>query len=201
MGVLLSTCADDPNAEAAQIRKRDGTQSTSAACNNNSDDELVNAKDDGSRILCVSSLTAAVDDIVVDTASIPAAPTGLDELARQLKHGARRKIVVMVGAGISVAAGIPDFRTPGTGLYSNLQKYDLPHAEAIFTLSYFKKKPAAFYTLAKELFPGGYKPTVTHYFIRLLHQKGLLVRCFTQNIDSLESQAGLPKQKLVSSIM
>jgi NAD-dependent SIR2 family protein deacetylase len=40
--------------------------------------------------------------------------------------------------------------------------------------------------LAKELFPGQYKPTPTHLFIRLLHDKGLLRRCFTQNIDSLE---------------
>jgi NAD-dependent SIR2 family protein deacetylase len=36
----------------------------------------------------------------------------------------------------SVAAGIPDFRSPGTGLYSNLAKYNLPAPEAIFTISY-----------------------------------------------------------------
>ena len=32
----------------------------------------------------------------------------------------------MTGAGISVSAGIPDFRSPKTGLYANLQKYNLP---------------------------------------------------------------------------
>ena len=50
-----------------------------------------------------------------------------------------------------------------------------------------------FSLLAKELFPGQFEPTPTHYFIRLLHEKGLLLRCFSQNIDSLETQAGLPK--------
>ena len=46
--------------------------------------------------------------------------------------------------GISTAAGIPDFRSPGTGLYDNLQKYDLPYAEAIFDIAYFK---VSFYSL------------------------------------------------------
>lgn len=36
------------------------------------------------------------------------------------------------------AAGIPDFRSPGTGLYSNLQSYDLPYPEAIFEIGFFK---------------------------------------------------------------
>jgi len=53
------------------------------------------------------------------------------------------------GAGLSVAAGIPDFRSPGTGLYSKLQEYKLPYPEAIFELSYFKKNPTAFLGLAK----------------------------------------------------
>jgi NAD-dependent SIR2 family protein deacetylase len=35
---------------------------------------------------------------------------------------------------------------------------------------------------------GNYQPTPTHHFIKLLHDKGLLLRCFSQNIDSLEHQ-------------
>jgi NAD-dependent SIR2 family protein deacetylase len=46
-------------------------------------------------------------------------------------------------------AGIPDFRTPGTGLYDNLQKYNLPHPEAVFSMDYFQVNPTPFYQLAK----------------------------------------------------
>lgn len=59
----------------------------------------------------------------------------------------------MCGAGLSVSAGIPDFRTPGTGLYSNLQKFDLPYPEAVFEINYFKRNPAPFFMLAKVHHP------------------------------------------------
>eukprot|EP00873_Tetraselmis_striata_P007124 jgi/Tetstr1/427388/TSEL_017552.t1 len=123
----------------------------------------------------------------------------LQGVAKLILDGKARKVVVMCGAGISVSAGIPDFRTPGTGLYDNLQKYDLPHPEAVFDIDYFRGNPEPFYRLAKELFPGQFRPTPTHHFIRLLHDKGLLLRCYTQNIDSLESQAGLPTSSLVAA--
>ena len=48
-----------------------------------------------------------------------------------------------------LSAGIPDFRSPQTGLYNNLQKYNLPHPQAVFELDYFKKKPEPFYQVAK----------------------------------------------------
>lgn len=47
-------------------------------------------------------------------------------------------VVVMAGAGISTSAGIPDFRSPGTGLYSQLEKYNLPYPEAVFHLDFFR---------------------------------------------------------------
>jgi hypothetical protein len=49
-----------------------------------------------------------------------------------------KNIIVMTGAGISTAAGIPDFRSPGTGLYDNLQKYNLPSPQSVFDITYFK---------------------------------------------------------------
>ena len=53
--------------------------------------------------------------------------------------------------------------------------------------------------MAQELFPGSFRPTATHFFMRMLHEKGLLARCFTQNIDSLESLAGLPTDAVVAA--
>eukprot|EP00698_Gefionella_okellyi_P009590 TRINITY_DN2453_c0_g1_i2.p1 TRINITY_DN2453_c0_g1~~TRINITY_DN2453_c0_g1_i2.p1 ORF type:complete len:634 (+),score=101.04 TRINITY_DN2453_c0_g1_i2:87-1904(+) len=123
----------------------------------------------------------------------------LEALIPHLASGKFTNIVVMAGAGISTAAGIPDFRTPGTGLYDNLQKYDLPHPTAIFEIGYFKTNPRPFFTLAKELYPGNFDPTTTHYFVRLLEQKGLLLRCYTQNIDTLERVAGIAPDKLVEA--
>lgn len=51
----------------------------------------------------------------------------------------------------------------------------------------------------QELWPGNFDPTPTHYFMRLLHDKGLLLRCYTQNIDSLEAQAGLPRSAVIAA--
>ncbi|NWY98746.1 SIR2 deacetylase, partial [Loxia curvirostra] len=128
----------------------------------------------------------------------------LDELSlagvsRFLKSERCKNIVCMVGAGISTSAGIPDFRSPGTGLYSNLQSYNLPYPEAIFEIGFFKKHPEPFFALARELYPGQFKPTVCHYFMRLLQDKGLLLRCYTQNIDTLERVAGLDPELLVEA--
>ena len=62
-----------------------------------------------------------------------------------------RNIIVMVGAGISTAAGIPDFRSPKSGLYANLEKYDLPAPEALFDLGYLQQKPEKFYQACADL--------------------------------------------------
>lgn len=123
----------------------------------------------------------------------------LKQLLDKIKDGTIKDIVLMVGAGISVSAGIPDFRSPQTGLYANLQKYNLPTPEAIFDIGYLRKEPKAFNTLAKELYPGEFYPTPTHHFINLLATKGILRRCFSQNIDGLETMANLPEDKLMQA--
>ena len=98
-----------------------------------------------------------------------------DKLVNGFKTGKFKKVVVLTGAGISVSAGIPDFRSPKTGLYANLQKYNLPKPESIFDIKYFKEKPEAFYQLANEFLDlSKFNPTPTHYFARLLQDKNIL---------------------------
>ncbi|KTG42453.1 hypothetical protein cypCar_00032915 [Cyprinus carpio] len=123
----------------------------------------------------------------------------LEDIAENIRERKFKRIVVMAGAGISTPSGIPDFRSPGSGLYDNLQQYNLPYAEAIFEINYFHHNPNPFFALAKELYPGNYQPNLTHYFIRLLHDKGQLLRMYTQNIDGLERMAGIPPKMLVEA--
>uniref|UniRef100_T1IPY0 NAD-dependent protein deacetylase n=1 Tax=Strigamia maritima TaxID=126957 RepID=T1IPY0_STRMM len=122
-----------------------------------------------------------------------------DGIVNYIKNGTCKNIIVLTGAGVSTSAGIPDFRSPGSGLYDNLQKFDLPHPQAIFEISYFKENPQPFFSLAKELYPGSFKPTPCHYFIRLLHEKNMLLRLYTQNIDTLERIALIPEEKIVEA--
>eukprot|EP01147_Barroeca_monosierra_P009494 gene9494-1735_t len=105
----------------------------------------------------------------------------------------------MAGAGISTSAGIPDFRSPGTGLYDNLQKYNLDAPEDVFSIDFFRSNPSPFFELARELYPGNFKPTPSHIFIRLLQEKDMLLRHYTQNIDTLERVAGIREEKLVEA--
>lgn len=123
----------------------------------------------------------------------------LEALAEYMKSGKVSKIVVMTGAGISTSAGIPDFRSPETGLYANLARLNLPYAEAVFDIGFFRENPEPFYTLAHDLYPGKFRPTITHSFIRLLQDKGLLLKLFTQNIDCLEREAGVTDDKIVEA--
>ncbi|XP_071161602.1 NAD-dependent protein deacetylase sirtuin-2-like [Mytilus edulis] len=59
-------------------------------------------------------------------------------IVKYIKDGKAKNIITMAGAGISTSAGIPDFRSPETGLYDNLQKYNLPEPTAVFSIDYFK---------------------------------------------------------------
>ena len=53
--------------------------------------------------------------------------------------------------------------------------------------------------LAHELYPGKYRPTIAHSFVTLLSRKDLLLKLFTQNIDCLEREAGVPDEKIVEA--
>ena len=76
---------------------------------------------------------------------------------------------------------------------------NLPTPEAVFDISFFRQNPEPFYALARELYPGQYRPTISHSFIKLLYDKGRLLKLFTQNIDCLERQAGVPGEMIVEA--
>nr|5OL0_A Chain A, Putative silent information regulator 2,Putative silent information regulator 2 [Leishmania infantum]5OL0_B Chain B, Putative silent information regulator 2,Putative silent information regulator 2 [Leishmania infantum] len=125
----------------------------------------------------------------------------LEGLAHYIREKNVRRILVLVGAGASVAAGIPDFRSPDTGIYANLGKYNLEDPTDAFSLTLLREKPEIFYSIARELnlWPGHFQPTAVHHFIRLLQDEGRLLRCCTQNIDGLEKAAGVSPELLVEA--
>ncbi|KAI6167294.1 DHS-like NAD/FAD-binding domain-containing protein [Pisolithus thermaeus] len=106
-----------------------------------------------------------------------------------------RRIVILTGAGISVSCGIPDFRSRN-GLYASLKangQYDLDDPQQMFDIHYFKEHPAVFYSFASQIYPSNFTPSPCHRFIKLIEDKGKLLRNYTQNIDTLETQAGIKR--------
>ena len=122
-----------------------------------------------------SEVTNAPTNIAVDNLKVSKTLRRIASLIDKATN-----ILILSGAGVSVAAGIPDFRTPGTGLYDNLQKYDLPYAQAVFDIQYYQINPKPFVQLAAELWPDRHVPTITHSFIALLVDKQRLLRNYTQ---------------------
>ncbi len=109
-------------------------------------------------------------------------------------------IIFVVGAGISVAAGIPDYRTPGTGLYHTLEKYGLPTPESVFTLAYLRSNPAVFYDVERNLPDMScIAPTTAHQLMKAVSDSGRLRRVYTQNVDGLEFSAGVPPARIVAA--
>ncbi|TYZ61994.1 hypothetical protein PybrP1_010902 [[Pythium] brassicae (nom. inval.)] len=102
---------------------------------------------------------------------------------------AAKKVVILAGAGISVSCGIPDFRSEN-GIYS-----------CMFDIEFFRTNPRPFFAFAKELFPKSsgftFVPSRSHYFLKLLEDKGKLLRIYSQNIDMLEHAAGISLERSV----
>jgi len=152
-----------------------------------------------------------IDDDDDELSEVPAAPAkpqptrhlgdiSLQGVADFIKSGKCNRICFMTGAGISTAAGIPDFRSPGSGLYDTMAaKFNLSQPQSLFEIDFYMANPEPFLFLAKELLNAHVKPTTSHYFQHLIHSKGLLLRSFTQNIDALELMAGLPEDKVVEA--
>ncbi|KAM7538478.1 hypothetical protein Aperf_G00000063040 [Anoplocephala perfoliata] len=123
----------------------------------------------------------------------------LEGIANYMRSGRAKNVITAIGAGISTSAGIPDFRSKDTGIYDNLDEYDLPDPMAVFTIEYFEINPKPFFQVAKSLYHPYAKPTIAHYFIKLLNEKGILLRDYTQNADQLERLAGIPEEKIIEA--
>lgn len=102
--------------------------------------------------------------------------------------------MVLTGAGISVSCGIPDFRSKD-GLYSRVAKVfpELRDPQSVFDIRLFRRDPRPFFLTAKELYPGQFEPSPSHRFIRRLEERGQLLRNYSQNIDTLETIAGIDR--------
>ncbi|KNE57160.1 hypothetical protein AMAG_18009 [Allomyces macrogynus ATCC 38327] len=118
-------------------------------------------------------------------------------------HRAKR-IVVVAGAGISVSAGIPDFRSPD-GMYA-LAKHRpggarLSRGQDWFDAGVFRTEATTrlFYSLMGSMRAAALaaSPTPTHEWLAALESRGSLLRCYSQNIDDLEPRAGLAADSLV----
>jgi NAD-dependent deacetylase len=95
-------------------------------------------------------------------------------------------VVALTGAGISVPSGIPDFRSPGTGLWENLDPMEVAH------ISVFRSDPERFWHFYGKRFQTleDKQPNRAHQALAELERAGLVHAVITQNIDRLHERAG-----------
>ena len=106
------------------------------------------------------------------------------ELARLLREA--RSVVALTGAGISVPSGIPDFRSPGTGLWENVDPMEVAHIDA------WRADPERFWRFYGQRFDtlSDKQPNGGHAVLAQLEARGILDAVVTQNIDMLHRKAG-----------
>jgi NAD-dependent protein deacetylase/lipoamidase len=119
------------------------------------------------------------ENVPVEDVSGPSA-----ELARLIRES--NCTVALTGAGVSVPSGIPDFRTPETGLWENVDPMEVAHIEV------FERDPARFWSYYRPRFHalGDKRPNAAHEALAELERRGLLEGVITQNIDRLHRAAG-----------
>jgi NAD-dependent deacetylase len=109
---------------------------------------------------------------------------GVERLAGLLRSA--RSVVALTGAGVSVPSGIPDFRSPGTGLWQNVDPMQVAHIDA------WRADPARFWHFYGHRFQAlrDKQPNGAHLALVDLERRGLLEAVVTQNIDMLHRKAG-----------
>lgn len=97
-----------------------------------------------------------------------------------------RHAVALTGAGISTPSGIPDFRSPGVGLWHRADPF------AVASIWAFRDSPEAFYDWLRPLALAAAQaqPNPAHLALADLEQQGLLRAVITQNVDGLHQKAG-----------
>jgi NAD-dependent deacetylase len=100
--------------------------------------------------------------------------------------GQSRRAVALTGAGVSVPSGIPDFRTPETGLWANVDPMEVAHIDV------FERDPERFWSYYRPRFSalGDKEPNRAHAALAELERRGLIEGVITQNIDRLHRAAG-----------
>ncbi len=113
------------------------------------------------------------------------AGAGAQRLAELLR--AASSTVALTGAGVSVPSGIPDFRTPGTGLWANVDPMEVAH------IAVFRRDPETFWSFYGQRFAtlSDKQPNGAHRALAELERRGLLQTVVTQNIDGLHTAGGI----------
>jgi NAD-dependent deacetylase len=95
-------------------------------------------------------------------------------------------VVALTGAGISVPSGIPDFRSPGTGLWEKVDPMEVAHIDV------FRRDPERFWHFYGDRFATlrSKQPNGAHDALVALERAGHLDAVITQNIDLLHRRAG-----------
>jgi NAD-dependent deacetylase len=116
-----------------------------------------------------------------------AEPTSVERLAGLLE--AASSAVALTGAGVSVPSGIPDFRTPETGLWAKVDPMEVAHIDV------FERDPKRFWSYYRPRFQalGDKQPNAAHEALAELERRGLIEGVITQNIDRLHRAAGSRK--------
>ncbi|KAK7417936.1 hypothetical protein QQX98_004238 [Neonectria punicea] len=104
----------------------------------------------------------------------------------------KKKIVVIAGAGISVSAGIPDFRS-STGMFATAKSQHKLKGSGkhLFDASVYRHDAStqSFHAMVREMaqMTQTAKPTPFHHLLASLAQEGRLLRLYSQNIDCIDT--------------